>query len=207
MALRDRHSRHCPCHPGVVLHSSGQLEPPGRAAGKAADFRGGLRSSGKGSPTPSLPLPWAVAALHAPARESPRSTPHLALQERPLGPAGVRSLGVVPARSRAGGGVEGAPHAGGPAGGRGYGCGQPPPLERELISSGPGPRARAHSGSRSRGGLSRAPGTSQGQLSPREQGPEVASSGWAPCLVPADMLPGTEALAGQAGCPARLEAS
>lgn len=32
-------------------------EPPGRAT----DFRGGLRSSGKGSPTSSLSLPWAAA--------------------------------------------------------------------------------------------------------------------------------------------------
>lgn len=97
--VRQRHSRHCPCHPGVVLCSSRHLDPPGRAAGKAADSRGGLRSSGKSSPTSSLSLPWAVATLYAPTRESPRSTPHLALQEWPVGPAEVRSSGVVPARS------------------------------------------------------------------------------------------------------------
>lgn len=168
-------------------------EPPGRAT----DFRGGLRSSGKGSPTSSLSLPWAAATSALLLENHPTAPLTLLCRSGPWAQPGPGVRGH-PARSCTGGGVEGAPPSGGPVG-RGCSRGQLPPLERELISSGPGPQARAHSGSRAQRGLSRAPGTSQGQSSPREQGPEVASSGWAPCLDPAGMLTGTEALAGQVG--------
>lgn len=169
------------------------------------------RSHQGGPPTSVVafaPLGKAPPPLHSPFL-GPRPPLHSCSRITPQHPspcsAGVarrpsrgQESGVIPARSCMGGGVEGAPPSGGPVG-RGCSRGQLPPLERELISSGPGPQARAHSGSRAQRGLSRAPGTSQGQSSPREQGPEVASSGWAPCLDPAGMLTGTEALAGQVG--------